>query len=259
MLPVSLRSGRGLAYLLSAILLASAGALEFYRRHSSTRERARFGLLRDDAELFTDALATSLRLPEVCTSALAGVKVKPGARQALALDYTYDPAIPRPLKAGGEAWPGTQLGRLELTLPKDPDFRTVYESRSLRRFRARIDAEFVIKDRFPTGVPGSLELYVWIDDEDEVRSCMGPMSIGALCNMTGRYYDVAATRPERRCHPLVRTALETTDGAILRGSCRVTGVVNRAAECPGGPAQAVRFQDKVGYRTERRVLCRTCE
>jgi hypothetical protein len=254
-----LRSARALTYLIAVALFAAAGGLEFQRRRTSTRERARFGVLRDDAELFTDALATSLRIPEVCADIFRDARVKPGARRPLELNYAYDPAVPPPLKAGGEAWGGTQLGRLDLTLPEDPELRTVYRRRPLRRFRARIDADFVIRDRFPAGVPGSLEVYLWIDDDDRVRGCFGSLSIGALCNMTGGYYDLDGSKSGSRCHPLTRTSIETPDARAFRGTCRAGGVVSRASDCPGGSKNAIPFQDKVGHGTTKQVLCQFCE
>ena len=258
MLPVSLINRRTFAYLIAAALFLGAGTIEFYRRHASTRERARFGLLRDDAELFVGALTTSLRVPEACAGIFGPLKITPGARAPVELGYRFAPESPTPLGAGVEAWPGTQLGTLDLTVPKDADQRTRYRGQNLRRYRARVDASFVIRDRFATGVDHQLEVLLWVDDDDVVRGCFGPSSVGALCNMTGGYYDAAAD-PAARCAPSLYATIETKDGPLRRGTCRVTRVVRRATECPGGTKGALVVQDKVGFRTAGAVVCRSCE
>lgn len=253
MLPLSVK-----LYALAALLLIAAAGLEVHRRGVVSRERSRLSLLRDDVELFVDALSTSLKNPESCGLVLGGRTPTPGATEAVTLDYAYDPAHPGPLTDGTEAWPGTQLRRLTMTLPKSSDMRTTFGGHELRRFRARLDAAFTVGDRFARGVPAGIDLILWLDPGGRIDSCFGPLSVGSVCNMMGGYYDAKAHPPEPRCHQIVRTTVGTDAAEVFRGSCRVSALEASGERCHPRHG-ALTFQQKMGYGTRAQTLCRVCE
>ena len=245
-------------YVLGAVLLLTAAGLEVHRRGVVSRERTRLGLLRDDVELYVDALGTSLRNPESCVGVFAAITPQPGATAPVELEYVYDPAREGRLREGGEAWAGTQVKKLNLTLPAAPDMRTQYRGHEFKRYRARLEAEFVVGDRFARGVPAALDLILWLNDEAKVDSCFGPLSVGSVCNMMGGYYDVRAKATEPRCHQIVQTTVGVGKDEVFRGSCRVSGLASSADGCHPRRG-ALTFQDKMGYGTTGHALCRTCE